>query len=269
MIQPRQKLHVNKQLAELTVLLSSLSNGGQSFRKISTFLTDVYGMVSYDSFAPDAPAWAVLTAVNASNGEYVQVGEQVFMQGFALMIGVGKTLPEMSREEEEAWLASEKPHACFLPVVNGFIVDLVPGLPMFSKIVRRPIAHAPVPDEAIHVKIEATSIKNRSILGIGCLASIVRQALISAGYRDAEYRSGWFPSRNFVDSLENPEDVLADLDASDARHQTPYRSRKIVLDELPNLDEESGTPRTTARYIDGKLDDSVGGPYWDRQAGEC
>jgi hypothetical protein len=218
---------------------------------------------------PSVP-WLQLTDTDLKD-QYVIVGDQQFFNGYAILAGRGKMLHEMTREEEDDFLAREGV-GCFLPLINGKIYDIVEGLPLFKKMPVAVFERAPVPYDAVRITIEQDSI-GQHWSDCSMASTLVFQAFVQAGYRNVTHRSGAYPSRNYHDCLANPVETIRALENSDRQARetgTPQhalRNRTIIIDQLPNLDED-GVPKTTLTYKNGRPVGYGGGPYWDRQPKE-
>jgi hypothetical protein len=87
------------------------------------------------------------------------------------------------------------------------------------------------------------------------------------------HRSASFPSVSYHETLGNPVEHMRALENSDRQArsagilQHALRSRPVIIDVLPNLDED-GVPKTTLTYKDGRQVGYGTGPYWDRQPKE-
>jgi hypothetical protein len=210
--------------------------------------------------------WVVLKDIMHPN-KIVDVAGQRFYRGFVVMAGRGKQLHEMTREEEDDFLAREG-IACFLPMINEQIYAIVHGLPLISTMPKPDLPRAPVPLGAVRITVEqsAPGYHWSDTDSAGVLAF---QAFVQAGYRDVTHRSASFPSRNYHDTLANPVEHIRALENSDRQAraagtlQHALRSRPIIIDVLPNLDED-GIPKTTLTYKNGRQVGFGSGPYWSR-----
>jgi hypothetical protein len=148
---------------------------------------------------------------------------------------------------------------------------LVHGVPLVKLIPKQPIPHAPVPDGAIRISVEAAD--DYMDRDARMAAVIVQQAFVGLGYRDVLYRSARFPSKSFHETVRSAHDTIKDLENSDreARQagtlQHALRSKPIIIDQLPNLDE-FGEPKTTLHYVDGLQAGFATGAHWGRQPKE-
>jgi len=216
---------------------------------------------------PSTP-WVVLKEMIHPN-KYVDIGHQRFYRGFAVMAGRGKHLHAMTREEEDEFLAKDGV-ACFLPIINGNIYAIVHGVPLVRSIPKATFARPDAPHDAVRITIEGPEHlwvdKNSASL-------LIFQSLVSAGYRDVTHRSSDFPSNAYHEAFRDPVGLVQQLEFSDraarlaGSPQHALRSRKIIIDQLPNVDE-NGEAKTTLTYKDGKQVGYGGGPFWDRQPKE-
>lgn len=219
----------------------------------------------------DGPShpWVMLKDIMHPS-KYVDVSAQRFYRGYVVMAGRGKQLHEMTREEEDDFLASDG-IACFLPMINDKIYAIVHGLPLINSIPKPDLPRAPVPHGAVRITIEQDGEHHWSDCSMA--GTLVFQAFVQAGYRNVTHRSGAFPSRNYHDCLANPVETIRALENSDRQARETgtlrhaLRSRTVIIDQLPNLDED-GVPKTTLTYKNGKQVGYGTGPYWDRQPKE-
>lgn len=216
---------------------------------------------------PSRP-WIILKECVHPN-YYVDIGAQRFYQGFAILAGRGKSLSEMSREEEDDFLARDGV-ACFLPIINGKIYDIVHGVPLIRSIPKATFARPDAPHDAVRITIEGPEYQwtDKSLVGL-----LIFQSLVSAGYRDVTHRSSDFPSNAYHEGFRDPVGLVRQLEASDRATrlagtlQHALRNRKVIIDQLPNVDE-NGEAKTTLTYKNGKQVGYGTGPYWDRQPKE-
>lgn len=238
-----------------------------------TEFTDFMGR-AHDVMRPevqDMPStpWVKVKEVSHPS-KYVSVGDQRFYRGYMVLAGRGKQLHEMTREEEDDFLARDGV-ACFLPLINDKIYAVVHGLPLVSSMPKPDLPRAPVPLGTVRITIEQDGEHHWSDCSMA--STLVFQAFVQAGYRNVTHRSGAFPSKHYHETLANPVGAIRDLEESDRRAraagtlQHALRSRAIIIDQLPNLDED-GVPKTTLTYKDGKQVGYGKGPYWDRQPKE-
>lgn len=216
---------------------------------------------------PSTP-WIVLKELIHPN-KYVDIGDQRFYRGFAILAGRGKHLYAMTREEEDDFLARDGV-ACFLPIINNKIYALVHGVPLVKSIPKATFARPDAPHDAIRITIEGPeyhwSDKNLASL-------LIFQSLVGAGYRDVTHRSSDFPSEAYHAGFRDPLGLVQQLEQSDRAArlagslQHALRSRKVIIDQLPNVDE-NGEAKTTLTYKDGKQVGIGGGAFWDRQPKE-
>lgn len=216
---------------------------------------------------PDAPStpWIVLKEIMHPN-KYVDIAAQRFYRGFAIIAGRGKHLHSMTREEEDDFLALDGV-ACFLPIINGKIFDIVHGIPLVKSIPKATYDRPDAPHDAIRITIEGPEYhwSDKSLASL-----LIFQSLVGAGYRDVTHRSGEFPSEAYHAGFRDPLGLVQQLENSDRaarlagnlRHA--LRSRKVIIDQLPNVDE-NGEAKTTLTYKDGRQVSFGGGAYWDRQ----
>lgn len=216
---------------------------------------------------PSAP-WIEMKQIMHPN-YYVDIGDQRFYQGFAIMAGCGKRLSEMTREEEEDFIVSEGV-ACFVPLINGKIYELVHGISLVKKMPKATFERADAPHDAVCITIEGPEYhwSDKSLASL-----LIFQSLIGAGYRDVTHRSAEFPSNAYHAGFRDPVGLVVHLEQSDRAArlagtlQHAIRSRKIIIDQLPNVDE-FGEAKTTLTYKDGKQVGSGSGAFWDRQPKE-
>lgn len=228
---------------------------------------------AHDSNRPEVPdlpsrAWIVLKEIMHPN-KYVDIGAQRFYRGFVIIAGRGTHLYQMTREEEDDFLAREDV-ACFLPIINNKIYDIVHGMPLIRSIPKPPVSRAEVPFGAIRISIES---ENLHWSDNHTASALVMQAFVQAGYRTVQHRSDQFPSKSFTETMGNPFEIIRRLEDSDRQARqagnlaSALRSRQIIIDELPNLDE-NGEPKTVLNYRNGRQVGYASGPYWDRQPKE-
>lgn len=238
--------------------------------ELISFLVRAHDQNRSETSDPLPHPWIVVRDITHPN-KLVDIGAQRFYRGYVIMAGCGKQLHEMTREEEDDFLAREG-FACFLPLINEKIYALVEGVPLISSIPKPDLLRAPVPDGAVRITIEQAALDHHWS-DCSMASTLVFQAFVQAGYRNVTHRSGAFPSRNYHEMLAKPVESIRSLENSDRQARetgTPQhalRHRAIIIDQLPNLDED-GIPKTTLTYRNGRPVGPAGGPYWNRQPKE-